>query len=383
MIARRIEKDIINSLKNNPVAAILGPRQCGKTTLAKKIIKDYPSAIYLDLERPSDLNKLDNAEWYFEHNKHGLICIDEIQRKPELFALLRSIVDETGNNAQFLILGSASRALIKQSSESLAGRISYHTLSPFLWSEAETSVTMEDYIARGGFPRSMLASNDTDSFSWREDFVTTFLERDILQWTGASATTMRRLWQMLAYNSGQPVNFSSLGNALGVSNVTIKNYIELLAGTFMIDIVKPWFNNINKRVVKAPKIYINDTGIAAALLGLDSFDRMTGHSSFGALWETMILSNIKAYFPKAEICYYRTAQGAELDFIVYYKGKTVAIECKTSAAPDLTRGNYQSIKDISPERTFIVSPVKESWEKANNIIVASLPEMLLLMESAF
>ena len=376
MITRYLEKECLSGLKKNPVAAILGPRQCGKTTLAKKILNNFKEYIYLDLERPSDLAKLENPEWYFLKQKGKLICLDEIQRKPDLFPLIRSIVDENGAHAQFLILGSSSPELLRQSSESLAGRITFKTLTPFLFNEISNSYSMESYFERGGFPRSILAATRKDSMQWREDFIAAYLERDIHQWMGVSPVTIRRVLKMMTHYNGQTVNYSALGNSLGISNVTLKNYIDLLSGTFMADVVQPWQTNVRKRLIKAPKIYIRDTGIAAALIGLNSFDDMAGHLSFGALWESLILSNLRGYFPKAEICFYRTSHGAELDFVINQNNKTVAVECKTNINPTLSKGNYISIGDIAPNKTFIIAPVKESWEHSKNIFIAPLPVAL-------
>lgn len=199
-IKRNLELEINKSIESNPITAILGPRQCGKSTIAKKIGESHKSGfVYLDLEKPSDLSKLDNAEWFLNSQKNKLICLDEIQRKPEIFPLLRSLVDEWGDNQHFLILGSASRDLLKQSSESLAGRISYLQLSPFLANEVDGIVTTEDLLSRGGFPRSIFAKNDDASFDWRENFISTFLERDLMLWSGFSPATMRKLWQMLSH----------------------------------------------------------------------------------------------------------------------------------------------------------------------------------------
>ena len=323
MIIRILKKECIADLKKNPVTAILGPRQCGKTTMAKEILKQIRNSLYLDMERPSDLAKLENAEWFLSQQKGKLVCLDEIQRKPELFPLIRSIVDENKTSGQFLILGSATQDLIKQSSESLAGRITYKTLTPFLINEISNKLSLETYMLKGGFPRSFLASTEKDSLQWREDFITTYIERDIHQWIGSSSVSVRRIITMLAHHNGQTVNYSALGNSLGVSNVTLRNYIDLLAGTFMLDVIPPWNNNTGKRLVKAPKIYLRDTGIAGALLSLDSFNKISGHPSFGSIWETLVLSNLRGNFPKAEIYFYRTSQGAELDFIVKQKNKTI------------------------------------------------------------
>ena len=248
MISRTKQDDVAYSLNNFPVTAILGPRQCGKSTLAKHLISDFTDtseAVYLDLERPSDLQKLEDAEWFLSHQKGKLVCLDEIQRVPELFPVLRSIADENGTNGQFLILGSASLDLIRQSSETLAGRINYLKLTPFLWAEIRSEANLETYMVKGGFPRSLLA-DDKLSMQWRESFVTTFLERDLLQFSGFNSVAMRRLWQMLAHSNGQTANYSAIGSSLGVSHTSVKKYIDLLEGTFMVRQVKPYEGNTKK-----------------------------------------------------------------------------------------------------------------------------------------
>jgi len=379
MIKRLLKNECITGMKTNPVTAILGSRQCGKTTLAKEIIKNIKGSVYLDLERPSDLAKLEDAEWFLSRQKGKLVCIDEIQRRPELFPLLRSIVDENKVNGQFLILGSATQKLIKQSSESLAGRITYKTLTPFLINEIGDKVSPETYMVRGGFPRSLLALSPETSMQWREDFITTYIERDIHQWLSTTSVSIRRIVTMLAHHNGQTVNYSALGNSLGISNVALRSYIDLLAGTFMLDIVQPWNNNESKRLVKAPRIYIQDTGIATALLGLGSFEEMSFHPSFGSMWETLVLANLKGNFPNANISFYRTSQGAELDFIIKQKNKVIGIECKANSNPTLTRGNYISIADVKPLKTLVIAPVKEAWEQSKDIVIAPLLEALKII----
>ena len=376
MIKRIMKTECLTGIKKSPVTALLGPRQCGKTTLAKEILKGFDKSVYLDLERPSDLAKLENAEWYLTQQHGKLVCIDEIQRKPELFPLIRSIVDDNRRMGQFLILGSATKELIRQSSESLAGRITYKTLTPFLLDELGKKITIEDYLIKGGFPLSVMAENYKDSIHWREDFITAYIERDIHQWIGISSVKIRRIIAMLVHYNGQVINYSALGNSLGISNTSLKEYTELLAGTFLIDIVRPWTNNAGKRLVKAPKIYFSDTGIANAVLGIENFDDISGHPAFGSLWETMILANLRGNFPGAEIYYYRTSNGAELDFILVKKSKVIAIECKTNTHPVLTKGNYISISDIKPVKTFIVAPVKEQWSHSEKITVASLNDTI-------
>lgn len=241
------------------------------------------SSVYLDLERPSDLAKLEDPEWFLGSQRDKLICIDEIQRIPELFPVIRSLVDQSGRNGQFLILGSASRDLIRQSSESLAGRITYKRLTPFLMDEVRGRVTTEQYLSRGGFPKSVLV-NDEASVEWRNDFITTFLERDLLQFAGFTPVTMRRLWTMLAHTNGQTVNASLLGSSLGISHTTVRTYIDVLEGTFMVRLLAPAQTNTGKRLVKSPKVYMTDTGITTALLRLRNFEQAAGHPVFGSLW---------------------------------------------------------------------------------------------------
>ncbi len=375
-VSRHIEGEIKIALSTMPVTAIIGPRQCGKSTLSKYLLESLGETIYLDLERPSDLQKLNDAEWFLSSHKEKLICIDEIQRKPDLFPLLRSLSDEWNEPGKFLVLGSASRDLLRQSSESLAGRISYKRLTPFLSSEIADNISLETYLIRGGFPKSVLARDETTSTQWREDFITTFLERDLLQWKGFSSGTMRRLWQMLAHVNGQTVNYSLLGKSLGVSNVTIRNYIDLLEATFMLDVILPYHSNMGKRLVKSPKVYISDSGITSALLHLNSFSELYSHPVFGSIWEQVILSNLKGHFPDAQIFFYRTSGGAELDFIMHYKNKLLAIECKASQSPKPTKGFYSAIEDIQPDHTFIASPIKEGWAMSKAIDVVAISEMV-------
>lgn len=374
-IHRDIEPSVLKAIQNFPVTAVTGPRQCGKSTLVKHLLEAYPESIYLDLERPSDLRKLDDAEWFLSAQKGKLICIDEIQRQPELFPLIRSLVDEWNRPGCFLILGSASRDLLKQSSESLAGRISYKRLTPFLWEELENDYSIEKYFSAGAFPRSLLAEDNEISFEWRESFITTFLERDLLQWGGFTPTTMRRLWQMLAHVNGQTVNYSTFAASLGVTSTTVKNYIDLLAGTYMVEILPPYISNLGKRLVKSPKVYISDSGITAALLGLRNFEDLSGHPAFGSIWEQIVLSNLKGLYPEAEFFYYRTTNGAEVDFVMKIKNAVFAIECKASYSPILSKGNYIAFEDIAPKYTFIVTPSPSSWSMKEKIDVVSLNEL--------
>jgi predicted AAA+ superfamily ATPase len=374
-IDRLMEKDIVRSLRHFPVTAVIGPRQCGKTTLAKRVVASAPQGVYLDLERPSDAAKLTEAEFFLQSQKGKLICLDEIQRRPDLFPLIRSLVDEWNAPGAFLILGSASRDLLSQSSESLAGRISYLRLTPFLWEEIKGLYSLERYLATGAFPGSLCAEDADISYSWRENFIATFLERDIPQWTGAAPANVRRLWRMLAHLNGQTINYTQIGGSLGVSDRTVRSYIDLLSDTYMLDVIPPFHSNLGKRIVKAPKTYIADTGVAAALLGLRSFEDILAHPGYGAFWEQTVLANIRGLYPSAEICFYRTAAGAEMDFVVAVNGKTFAVECKASLSPRPTRGAHHATEDIRPAHTFIAAPVGERYALAPDIDVISLADL--------
>ncbi|MCO5232092.1 MAG: ATP-binding protein [Chitinophagales bacterium] len=380
-IERYLEISVLRSLENFPVTAVIGPRQCGKSTLVKYLArKQEGEFLYLDLERPSDLEKLRDAEWFLSEQSEKLICIDEIQRRPALFPLIRSLVDEWNRPGCFVVLGSASHELLEQSSESLAGRIIYRTLTPFLWEELKRQdsfdIELTDYLLKGGFPRSVLANHDEVSLEWRQSFIITFLERDMLQWVNFTPETMRRLWQMLAHVNGQTVNYSTLANSLGVSSNTVKSYIDLLGSTYMLYAIPPYFSNLGKRLVKAPKVYLSDSGIVTALLNLRTFDELYGHPGFGSLWETVVLANLKGHFPNSEIFFYRTSNKAEIDFVIKYKNFIFAIECKASHAPRLSKGNYNSLEDIQPDCTFVVIPDKKGWSMQKSIDVVSLEELI-------
>jgi predicted AAA+ superfamily ATPase len=372
LVDRVIETDIRRSIQYFPVTAITGPRQCGKSTLARRIFSNVPHGIYLDLERPSDADKLANAEFFLMSQRDKFICIDEIQRMPDLFPLIRSLVDEWSRPGAFLILGSASRDMLRQSSESLAGRISYNRMTPFLWDEVKGVCSLEQYLTAGAFPGSLLIDDADMSYEWRLNFIETFLERDLFQWTGASPDSVRRLWRMLAHLNGQTANYSRLSNALGVSDNTVRNYIDMLSSTYMVEVVPPYRSNLGKRLVKASKTYVADSGIAAALLGLRTFEDILGHPGYGAMWEQIVLSNIRGHYPKAEIFYYRSSAGAEADFVVSVGKHVFAVECKASLSPTLSKGVYFALKDIAPARTFVVIPAKEGWAMSEGVDVIPL-----------
>ena len=369
-IKRRLEEHVRRALERNPVTAVIGPRQCGKSTLVKHLREEMGSSVYLDLERPSDLVKLSDPELFFSRHKEELVCIDEIQRRSDLFSVIRSLCDDWGDNGHFLVLGSASRDLIRQSSESLAGRIRYERLTPFLSSELD-GADWTKCLFRGGFPRAYLASDDEESNEWHGAFIQTFLERDLLFWRDFVPETMRRLWRMLAHENAQTINYSRLAASLGVSDMTIRRYVDLLKETFMVDVVPPYISNLGKRLVKTPKIYLCDTGLTCALLGLGTFDEIYAHPAFGGCWEQMVLANVRGLYPDADVSFYRTSAGAEMDFVVKKGRRTVALECKASTAPSVGRGTYSALDAIRPDATYVVAPVDETY--ALNDRITAIP----------
>jgi len=365
---------ISHRLLNMPIVALLGPRQVGKSTLAKEIIKSFDNAIYLDLERPSDLNKLRDPEAYFALHANKLICLDEIQLTPELFPVLRSIIDERGRNSQFLILGSASPELIKQSSESLAGRISYIELTPFILEELEAS-SLRTLWLRGGFARSYLATDDTSSFEWRLDFIRTFLERDLPQLGfSLSARVMERFWRLCAHSHGQLLNQSKIGGSLGVSHHTIRSYIDILEQTFVMRTLPPYEANLKKRLVKSPKIYVRDSGLLHALLGLETQDDLFSHPCYGSSWEGFVIENILSKWPDWQASFYRTAHGNEIDLILEKGQRRIAIECKASSSPNVGRGFHSALKDLEIEEAWIIAPVSESYPLGKGITVTPMDQ---------
>ena len=382
-IERQVSRNIENYLKHFPAVAIFGPRQCGKSTLAKSVIKNTPDSLYLDLEDPDDLVKLEEPSLFFKQYGDKLICLDEIQRVPELFPLLRSVIDRQERNGQFLILGSASPDLIKQSSETLAGRIIYQELTPFIIPEIpfmQDDKLNDKYWIRGGFPRSYLAENDMISNKWRKSFIATFLERDIpnlgIYYPPAM---MKKLWQMLAHIQGQLINYVQLGNSLGVSHTMVRNYLEVLHQTYMIRILKPYQGNLKKRLVKTPKVYIRDTGILHSLLNIENFDMLYGHPVAGASWETLVIENILGNTEGFLASFFRTSGGNEIDLILEKGNKRYAVECKLSSSPKLTAGFYHAVDELETEHTWVVAPVDTPFMVKKNITITPLNELIKVL----
>jgi predicted AAA+ superfamily ATPase len=379
-LPRLITTKIEQKLQQMPGVVILGPRQCGKSTLAKAIISNIKGAVYVDLERPSDANKLRDPEAFFTLNRDHLICLDEIQRVPELFPVLRSVMDENKRNGQFIILGSASPDLIQQSSETLAGRIASFELTPFLIKEVSderTIQTLRRLWLRGGFPRSYLAANEQQSFEWRLDFIRTFLERDIPQLGFRTpAKTMERFWSMCAHLHGQLLNSSKLGESMGVSHHTIRSYVDMLDQTFVLRVLRPYEPNLKKRIVKAPKIYIRDSGLLHALLGIESHNDLLGHPVYGASWEGFVIEHILPLLPAWKASFYRTSSGVEIDLILEKGTHRIAVECKGSTAPQVQQGFWNAVDDLALHDVWIIAPVKEAYPIEQRVKVAPLHHLI-------
>jgi len=383
MIKRLLLKKLIIALQNMPVVALLGARQVGKTTLALEVSKFIgKETAYLDLELDSDLAKLSDAEAYLRRCESKLLIIDEVQRKPDLFRLLRGLVDmrkRAGERtAHFLLLGSASRALIQHSSETLAGRIRFLELSPFsaleLFQE-NNLLDIEKHWLRGGFPDSYLSASDNESWAWRGDFISSYIERDIpLMGPHISATTMRRLWSMLAHNNSQQVNYSMLGESLGVSYKTIKSYIDTLTDFYMVRQLQPWSGNTKKRLVKAPKLYLRDSGLMHRFLTIVDFESLLGHPAIGASWEGYVVEQIlNQVSDRWRSSFYRTSAQAEIDLILEGPNQQVwAIEVKRSLAPGVSKGFYYACDDIRATHRFVVYPGGDNFPLAEGTEVMGL-----------
>ncbi len=354
-----------------PVTTILGPRQCGKTTLARTLAADA----YFDLENPRDLARLEQPQLALEELT-GLIVIDEIQRMPDLFPLLRHLVDQQVSR-KFVILGSASRDLIRQSSESLAGRIAYCPLGGFRLSDVDPKY-LKTLWWRGGLPRSFLAASDQDSLLWRNQYVAAFLERDIPQLGIAiPARTLRRFWTMLSHYHGQILNYSELGRSFGVSDMTVRKYCDILEGTFMVRILQPWSVNIGKRLVKRPKLYLRDSGLFHALLSIETPEQLHASPKLGASWEGFALECVCRALDKedGDLYFWHTHAGAELDLFWQAGGKSWGVEFKYEDAPRLTRSMKAALEDLSLERLWVVYPGKTAYRLAEKVLVLPLADI--------
>jgi predicted AAA+ superfamily ATPase len=378
MIKRLLQKRVEKSLMRYPVVGILGSRQVGKTTLAK-MIKDRMKRkiIYLDLELPSDLNKLQDPELYLSRFGDTLVIIDEIQRMQSIFPLLRALVDRRRTAGRFLILGSASPELIRHSSESLAGRIIYHELSPFSLSEIDSEGIQKLWL-RGGYPASYLSRSNDNSFTWREAFIKTYLEMDIPQLgIRIPAEQLRRFWTMIAHSHGQLWNASKIAGSLGISAPTVRSYLDILEETFIVRQIQPYHSNIKKRLIKSPKVYIRDSGLLHALLNIRTTEDLHGHPSLGSSWEGFIVEQILGILPERwQAYFYRTGAGAEIDLVLFdSKHKPVAIEIKYSVSPKVDRGFWNAYEDLSCKKGYVVYPGIESYPLGKNVVTLPVKDL--------
>jgi uncharacterized protein len=378
MIDRSKASEIASLLRQSPAVVITGPRQVGKTTLALTFAEQR-DAVYLDLEAEADRARLAEPQLYFADHAAELVILDEIQRMPGIFEALRGTIDqgrrEGRGNGRFLLLGSAAIELLAQSGETLAGRVAFVELTPFDITEVGEDRCDELWV-RGGFPPSFLAPGSEESLRWRTDFIRTYLERDIPQLgPRVPAETLRRLWTMLAHSQGGLLNAAQIARGLGVTGATVGHYLDLMVDLLLVRRLPPRLTNVGKRLVRSPKVYVRDSGLVHALLGLTDKEAVLGHPVAGASWEGLVLENvIGAAGERVEPSFYRTSAGAEIDLILSWRdGREWAIEVKRSAAPKLERGMRSALEDLKPERSFVVYPGNECYRLAAGTEAIGLP----------
>ncbi|MBI2961137.1 MAG: ATP-binding protein [Betaproteobacteria bacterium] len=359
------------ALRRGPVAALLGPRQCGKTTLARAVLGARRVA-YFDLEDAVALAKLDEPMTTLGA-LDGLVVIDEVQRRPDLFPVLRVLVDRPRSKTRFLILGSASPELIRQGSETLAGRIAFVEMSGFTIEEAGAGAAGKLW-SRGGMPRSFLARSDAQSFAWREDFVRTFLERDIRALGfNVPAAALRRLWLMLAHCHGQVWNASEISRSLGEGHTTVRRHLDILSGALVMRQLPPWFENLGKRQIKAPKVYLRDSGLLHALLGLRDFAAVRLHPKTGASWEGFVIEQILRVAGERNAYYWATQSGAELDLLLQLRGRRIGVEVKYADAPRASKSMAIATRDLGLDFLYVVYPGSETYALNERCRVLGLP----------
>jgi predicted AAA+ superfamily ATPase len=382
MLSRQSQQKLSQYLQQFPAVGLLGPRQVGKTTLAFAQKKLYPDALYLDLELPSAQRQLDDPEAFLMAHAQQLVILDEVQRMPELFGVLRGVIDQRRRMGQacgqFLLLGSATGVLMQQSSESLAGRVAHVALPPLQASEIFTGVhSVADLNAlwlRGGFPLSWLAETDAASMTWREVFIATYLEKDIpALGPRIPATTLRRLWTMLAHHQGELLDQSKLAAALAISGQTVGRYIDLLCDLMLVRRLPAWHGNVGKRLIRSPKVYVRDSGLVHALLGLSNLDALLGHPVAGSSWEGFVMEQLMNAAPQAQASFYRTSNGAEVDLVLTFRNQqTWTIEIKRSSAPTVSKGFYQAATDLGAVRKLLVAPVEQPYPLKEGIEVVDV-----------
>lgn len=384
MIDRHLSTLVGLRLQQYPAVALLGPRQVGKTTMARAVATGHPHAIVLDLERESDRAVLGQPELFFAAHRDRLLVLDEVQFMPGLFSALRPEIDADRRPGRFLLLGSASGDLLRQSGESLSGRVSCLELTPLLTAELQITelAGLQSLWLRGGFPLSHLAPDDDASYVWRQDFIRSFLQRDLPDMgVRVPAETLRRFWQMLAHLQGQLFNASQLGLSLGgASHTTATRYLDVLVDTMMVRRLQPYLVNVGKRLVKSPKVYLRDSGVMHALLGIATVQDLQGHPVAGASWEGFVVEQVAAQLPPdAQLSFYRTAAGTELDLVIEHRSRKIGVEIKFSSAPKPTKGFWQALQDLQIDRAFVVAPVSRRYPLAEGVDVLPLHNLTQLL----
>jgi predicted AAA+ superfamily ATPase len=387
MVNRWKTNYLIECLQEFPVLALIGPRQVGKTTLAKYLIAQInKKAVYLDLENPKDLAKLQDPVFYFEQHKEQCVVLDEVQNVPEMITVLRSMVDDYRVPSRFIILGSASPSLIQKSSETLAGRIVFEEISPLNSYELGSSVLLGDHFFRGGFPEPLFLKTDRIRNLWQQNFIRTYLERDLpLLGLNVNPQIIRKLWVMLAHCHGQLLNVSALARSLGLSVNTVNRYLSFLEGAFLIRLLHPYSTNLKKRLVKTPKVYIRDTGILHQLLGIENPEDLWSHPVLGASWESFAIEQIVQLLPQNYTPYfYRTHEGAELDLVIERGGNIVfTCEFKYSSTASIQKGAYNCVEDLATKNNFLISFSGESYKINETFETSSLQEFIEKYISTF
>jgi len=361
---------LAKALGRAPAALLLGPRQCGKSTLARRLLAQRGDAVILDLQDRADRARLQEPELFFEAHRHQLVCLDEIQLLPEFFSLLRAEIDRDRRPGRFLLLGSASGPLLRQSHESLAGRIAQVELTPFLLKEVAQAASWQQLWLRGGFPESLLAAADEDSHDWREDFIRTFLGRDIASLElGLPLPLMERLWRLLAHSQGQTLNASRLAGLLDLRSTRLKQLLAVLEQTFMLRLLPPLEANLSKRLVRSPKLYLRDSGLLHNLLGIETYDDLLAHPQAGESWEGFVIEQLIAAHPRWRPHFLRTSNGAELDLVLERGQRWRVFEIKLSKAPRVSRGFHELVGQLQPERAELIAPVDQAFEARPGIWV--------------